>query len=368
MYLLAIILFIIFIIIFSVVMCIKLFSYKSQIRDITNQIREFKERKTNKKINTEIADKDIEELACEVNEYLELYKRNEQEKIIFENTLKQGIANMSHDLRTPLTSIIGYLKLLQNDEIDKKEALDILKNKTNKLKVLINDFFELASIENEDYELDMRKVNLTNVVRDEILSFYEAFKNKGLEPKINISDKSIFIMSDKDRLERIIDNLFSNTLKYAEKINSTSLKADAWHHRSDSFSSIGALIGIIGARGFPMLDPAIALVISIIIIKVSYDILKQSINQLMDTSVGDNAIKKMNAAIHSIDGVKNIDNLKTRLHANKVYVDVEISVESDISVEEGHKIAMNVHNIIEENKDVKHCMVHVNPFIEKKVL
>ncbi|ACD22199.1 cation transporter [Clostridium botulinum] len=159
------------------------------------------------------------------------------------------------------------------------------------------------------------------------------------------------------------------TLKYAEKINSTSLKADAWHHRSDSFSSIGALIGIIGARmGLPMLDPAIALVISIIIIKVSYDILKQSINQLMDTSVGDNAIKKMNAAIHSIDGVKNIDNLKTRLHANKVYVDVEISVESDISVEEGHKIAMNVHNIIEENKDVKHCMVHVNPFIEKKVL
>ncbi|UZP04351.1 cation transporter [Clostridium botulinum] len=159
------------------------------------------------------------------------------------------------------------------------------------------------------------------------------------------------------------------TLKYAEKINSTSLKADAWHHRSDSFSSIGALIGIIGARmGFPMLDPAIALVISIIIIKVSYDILKQSINQLMDTSVGDNAIKKMNAAINSIDGVKNIDNLKTRLHANKVYVDVEISVESDISVEEGHKIAMNVHNIIEENKDVKHCMVHVNPFTEKKVL
>ncbi|AVQ45793.1 sensor histidine kinase [Clostridium botulinum] len=217
MYLLAIILFIIFIIIFSVVMCIKLFSYKSQIRDITNQIREFKERKTNKKINTEIADKDIEELACEVNEYLELYKRNEQEKIIFENTLKQGIANMSHDLRTPLTSIIGYLKLLQNDEIDKKEALDILKNKTNKLNILINDFFELASIESEDYELDMRKVNLTNVVRDEILSFYEAFQNKGLEPKINILDKSIFIMSDKDSLERIIDNLLSNTLKYAEK-------------------------------------------------------------------------------------------------------------------------------------------------------
>ncbi|WP_031368196.1 sensor histidine kinase [Clostridium botulinum] len=206
-----------FIIIFSIVMCIKLFSYKRQIRDITGQIKEFKERKTNRKINTEIADKDIEELACEVNEYLELYKRNEEEKIVFENTLKQGIANMSHDLRTPLTSIIGYLKLLENDEIDKKEALDILKNKTNKLNILINDFFELASIESEDYELDMIKVNLTNIVRDEILSLYEAFQDKGLKPKINILDKPIFIMSDKDSLERIIDNLLSNTLKYAEK-------------------------------------------------------------------------------------------------------------------------------------------------------
>ncbi|AUN16369.1 histidine kinase [Clostridium botulinum] len=217
MYLLAIILFMIFIIIFSIVMCIKLFSYKRQIRDITGQIKEFKERKTNRKINTEIADKDIEELVCEVNEYLELYKRNEEEKIVFENTLKQGIANMSHDLRTPLTSIIGYLKLLENDEIDKKEALDILKNKTNKLNILINDFFELASIESEDYELDMIKVNLTNIVRDEILSLYEAFQDKGLKPKINILDKPIFIMSDKDSLERIIDNLLSNTLKYAEK-------------------------------------------------------------------------------------------------------------------------------------------------------
>jgi len=217
MHLLAIILVMIFLIVFCIVMCIKLFSYKAQIRDITNQIKDFKERKTNKKINTKINYKNIEELAFEINEYLELYKRNEQEKVVFEDTLKQGIANMSHDLRTPLTSIIGYLKLLKEDALDKDEALDIIKNKTNKLNVLINDFFELASIESEDYELDMTKVNLTNIVRDEILSLYEAFENKGLEPKINILDKPIFIMGDKDSLERIIDNLLSNTLKYAEK-------------------------------------------------------------------------------------------------------------------------------------------------------
>lgn len=217
MYLVVIILLMISTTILSVTMCVKLFSYKVQIRDITIQIKDFKDRKSNKKINTQIADKDIEQLALEINEYLELYKRNEQEKVVFEETLKQGIANMSHDLRTPLTSIIGYLKLLKEDAIDKDEVLDIIKNKTNKLNVLINDFFELASIESGDYKLDMRKVNLTNIVREEVLSLYETFQSKGFDPKISICDEPIFILGDNDSLERIIDNLLSNALKYAER-------------------------------------------------------------------------------------------------------------------------------------------------------
>lgn len=217
MYLLAIILIMIFITVLCIVMFIKLSLYKREIHNITNQIKEFRYRTTNKKINTEIADKGMEQLAFEINEYLELYKIHEQEKIMFENRLKQGIANMSHDLRTPLTSIIGYLKLIEENTTDKEEALKILKNKTTQLNILINDFFELASIESEEYELDMKKLNLTNIVRDEILSFYEAFQDKGFEPKINILDTPIFIMGDKDSLERIIGNLLSNALRYAEK-------------------------------------------------------------------------------------------------------------------------------------------------------
>lgn len=211
---------IILIISFSIVsflmVSVKLFLYKREIRHIAMQIREFRKRKTSKKVNTEILDKDMENLAYETNEFLELYKRSEQEKILFENSLQQGIANMSHDLRTPLTSIKGYLKLLENDEVNKEEALRILKSKTEKLNVLINDFFELASIESKDYELEMTKLNLTNILRDEILAFYEAFERKGIEPNTNISSKPIFINGDKDSLERIIENLISNTLKYAD--------------------------------------------------------------------------------------------------------------------------------------------------------
>ncbi len=160
--------------------------------------------------------------------------------------------------------------------------------------------------------------------------------------------------------------MYFYTIIYAKKINSTSLKADAWHHRSDSLSSIGALIGIIGARiGYPVLDPLVAIIICIIIIKVAYDICRQSIDQLIDASASDEEVKSIRDKITNINGVIRIDNLKTRQYASRLYVDVDICVDSNISVEEGHEIAMKVHQYIEEDKAVKHCMVHVNPYVCK---
>lgn len=194
----------------------KLSLYKKQARDIARQVREFREKKTTKKINIETADKDMEGLACEINEFLELYKRSQQEKVAFEDALQQGIANMSHDLRTPLTSITGYLRLLEEGQMDKDEALRIIKSKTRKLNVLINDFFELASIESRDYELEMTKLNLTSMLSDEILAFHEAFERRGMQPCIDIPEKPVFINGDKDSLERVLGNLISNTLKHAE--------------------------------------------------------------------------------------------------------------------------------------------------------
>lgn len=157
--------------------------------------------------------------------------------------------------------------------------------------------------------------------------------------------------------------MYRYTIKYAKIINSTSMEADAWHHRSDSLSSIGALVGIVGARmGMPILDSLAALIICVIIIKVAYDILKQSIGQIIDKSANFNEVEEIKNKILSVDGVKNIDNIKTRIHANKIYVDVEISVNYNLTVEEGHSIAADVHDLVEEDKNVKHCMVHVNPF------
>ena len=142
------------------------------------------------------------------------------------------------------------------------------------------------------------------------------------------------------------------TIKYANEINSPSLKADAWHHRSDALSSIGALIGIAGARmGYPFLDPLVAIIIALVIIKVAFDICKQSIAQLIDEAASEDDVQVIIDKINSIDGIYEIKNLKTRQHSNRLYVDVDISVD-----------ATYVHNLIEEDSRIKHCMVHVNPY------
>lgn len=157
--------------------------------------------------------------------------------------------------------------------------------------------------------------------------------------------------------------MYRYTVTAAEKINSGALKADAWHHRSDAFSSIGTLIGIGGAMlGFEILDPIASIVVCILIIKVAVSIYIQSVNQLIDRSADAETIKNIKTNIINIDGVLNVDSIKTRMHGNKYYVDVEIVVDRDLTVGQGHEIAQNVHDSIEKNfEGVKHCMVHVNP-------
>ncbi|EJO5347846.1 cation transporter [Clostridium botulinum] len=158
--------------------------------------------------------------------------------------------------------------------------------------------------------------------------------------------------------------MYRYTLKASKKINSTALKADAWHHRSDSLSSIGTLIGIVGARlKYPILDPIASLVICIFVIKVSIDIYKDSVNQLVDHCADEKTINMITDQIKSIKEVERIDLLKTRLHGSKLYVDVEIALDYSLSLKESHSIAEKVHDKIESsNNNIIHCMIHVNPY------
>lgn len=151
----------------------------------------------------------------------------------------------------------------------------------------------------------------------------------------------------------------------AKKINSGALMADAWHHRSDALSSIGAFIGILGARlGFPILDSVASIVICIFIEKAAFDIFRDSMSKMVDKSCEDDVVDAMKLVILEQPGLEAIDEIKTRLFGSKIYVDVEIAVDGSKSLTEAHSIAEQVHDAIENQfESVKHCMVHVNPFI-----
>ena len=157
--------------------------------------------------------------------------------------------------------------------------------------------------------------------------------------------------------------MYHYTMHAAKKINSSSLKADAWHHRSDALSSVASLIGIGGAMmGLKILDPIVSIIICFVIIKAAFDILKESIDKLVDKSCDEETIKKMEETVLNIDGVLDLDDIKTRLFSNKIFVDIEICADGNLTLWDAHDIAENVHDKIEEDfKDVKHCMVHVNP-------
>ncbi len=153
------------------------------------------------------------------------------------------------------------------------------------------------------------------------------------------------------------------TRHYAKKIDSGALMADAWHHRSDAFSSIGALIGIGGAMlGFPVMDSIASLVIFLFIAKAAVDIFKDAMDKMVDHSCDEETERQIYDCIMKNEDVKGIDLLQTRIFGNKIYVDAEISADGSFTLNEAHDIADAVHNEIEKNfPKVKHIMVHVNP-------
>ncbi len=157
--------------------------------------------------------------------------------------------------------------------------------------------------------------------------------------------------------------MFWYTRCYAKQIDSSALMADAWHHRSDSLSSIGALIGIIGARlGFGIMEPLASVVICIFIEKAAYDIFMDAVNKMVDKSCDDETMEKIKACAMNIPGVENIDLLRTRVFGNKIYVDMEIAADGNKTLDETHAVAERVHDAIEQEfPKVKHIMVHVNP-------
>ena len=157
--------------------------------------------------------------------------------------------------------------------------------------------------------------------------------------------------------------MYRYTRRAAKKIDSDALMADAWHHRSDALSSVGALVGIGGAMlGFPILDPVASLVICLFIAKAAYDIFRDAVNKMVDQSADEETEAALRACAVAHPGVMGVDRLMTRKFGNRMYVEMEISVDGSMSLTAAHAIAEEVHSEIERQfPRVKHIMIHVNP-------
>lgn len=149
----------------------------------------------------------------------------------------------------------------------------------------------------------------------------------------------------------------------AKKINSGALMADAWHHRSDALSSVGAFVGIFGARmGLPVLDPISSIVICTFIIKAAWDVFIDAVNKMVDKACDNDTVEKLRYVVAEQPGVESVADLRTRLFGAKMFVDIEICVDGELTIRQGHDIAEQVHDSIESAfPQVKHCMVHVEP-------
>ncbi len=210
----------------SVILLISyVFHLKVQIRSIGKQLENILEGKTEKKIDISLLDRDIEYLAGNINRNINFQKQLRIEVLRDEQKLKDSIANISHDLRTPLTSIMGYLQLLEKSELSEKqrEKINILKKKSETLQNLVTSFFEITVIENNNIHINLEKINLNNFLSDALLQNIVSFKEAGIEPIFDLPNTTIFIEADKMVLQRIVQNLISNILKYGSNYVKISL-------------------------------------------------------------------------------------------------------------------------------------------------
>ena len=156
------------------------------------------------------------------------------------------------------------------------------------------------------------------------------------------------------------------TRHYALMLESDALMADAWHHRSDSLSSVGSFIGILGARmGYPILDPIASVVICLMILQAGYEIFMGAIDKMVDKACSKEEEDAMRAKVAEVPGVNHIDLLRTRQFGSRIFVDVEVSADDNLTLLQSHQIAESIHHSIEKDfPNVKHCMVHINPLSE----
>jgi signal transduction histidine kinase len=187
-----------------------------QVQNIADELKRILDENTDEKVMIFTEDKEVKHLLEQINRTLEdRQNANAGYRRSVLNT-KRMLSNISHDLKTPLTVIIGYLEMLLMQETLEKDMVRKVSHKANELKEQIDRFFTLAKLEAGDTVLTMSKINLNEYCRETIVDFYNILTEKEFEVNINIPDPPVFVYADPEALGRILNNLISNVVRYGD--------------------------------------------------------------------------------------------------------------------------------------------------------
>ena len=187
-----------------------------QVQTIADELKRILDENTDEKVMIFTEDKEIKHLLEQINRTLEdRQNANAGYRRSVFNT-KRMLSNISHDLKTPLTVIIGYLEMLLMQETLEKDMVRKVSHKANELKEQIDRFFTLAKLEAGDTVLTMSKINLNEYCRETIVDFYNILTEKVFEVNLNIPDPPVFVYADPEALGRILNNLISNAIRYGD--------------------------------------------------------------------------------------------------------------------------------------------------------
>lgn len=201
-----------------VLVCI-LVSYMRQVKDICRQLRFLKEHESNMLITKEIKLGKIKELTDLLNEMLKDRREEAAQYVKKERMIADTYTNLSHDIRTPLTSMDGYFQLLEtcSDEADRKRYIGIIQERIESLKEMLEELFTYTKLKNETYELKKERQNLTQILKETLFSYYDEWAEKGIVPEFELTDEAVMIMGNGQALRRVIQNIMKNGLDHGNK-------------------------------------------------------------------------------------------------------------------------------------------------------
>ncbi|WP_151410645.1 sensor histidine kinase [Anaerococcus sp. Marseille-P9784] len=199
-----------------------------EINSICEQVRFLINNNSQMRINTSFSIKTFMEFAEIINNFLDSYHNKEKAYINKEKYLQNTIRGLSHDIRTPLTSLDGYLQLIANNKenINNDKYFSIMRNRISSLNNILDQLFTFVKLQENEYKLEMEKIDFTSLALQTLFNYYEDFKFRNIEPIINFPNKKIFINANTDALERIFQNIYKNILEHGQNPISLSISED----------------------------------------------------------------------------------------------------------------------------------------------